>query len=59
MKVRTFYGDDAAVEGEIERGPTTTSLFFVRMPDGRLVVRARERLTPLDDEARKLLAVPQ
>lgn len=54
MRVETFY-DDRQVEGTVIAGPTDTGLYRVRLDDGRTVIRHRDRLKSLDEEARQLL----
>jgi uncharacterized NAD-dependent epimerase/dehydratase family protein len=54
-RARTFGVDDEGqVEVEILSGPSPTGLFVVH--DGtRKLARHRDRLSPLDDEAREML----
>lgn len=54
-KVETFNNDGETVQGEILSGPTSTGLFTVKMPEGNIIVRHRDRLQGIDEESRKLL----
>ena len=57
MKARTFAWDDETMDVEILSGPNANGLVIVS-PDGSggaKIVRHKDRLEPLDDEARKVL----
>lgn len=53
-KAKTF-DDYRTVVVEILAKPSSTGLCKVQMPDGRVVARHKDRLDPLDDDARDLL----
>jgi hypothetical protein len=53
-KVLTFYGDKDRVTAELVKG-TPIGLFVVEY-EGQRLVRHRDRLVPMDDEARKIMA---
>lgn len=54
-KVRTFgIEENTEIEAEIVSGPSPTGLFIIN--DGtRKMVRHRDRLAPIDEEAKRLL----
>lgn len=54
-RVRTHY-DDGMIEGEIVKGPTSTGLFVIRIHDDLTLARHVDRIVPLDDAAKALVA---
>lgn len=56
-RVRTFNFDGGDEEGEISRGADERGFFDVLLDSGRSIIRHRDHLVPLDEEARRLLGI--
>lgn len=54
-KASTFDLDGKTVEVIIVKVPKSGSLLTVKLPDGTKIVRHKDRLTPLNEEAKQLL----
>lgn len=56
-RAETFQDDETEVEVEILSTPTSTGLCKVRLGE-KILVRHRDRLRPLDEEAKRILSKP-
>lgn len=54
-KAKTFLEDSHEIEVDIVLGPSATTGLCKVAYGSRILVRHRNRLTPMDEEARKLL----
>lgn len=55
MRVSTFYDDKPRVEGRLVRVNGTGMLCTIVLDNGHKVARHISRVTPLDDDARRML----